>query len=32
MTALAEEAPRLQGPLDDGRLRIVAEGLREDAV
>ncbi|PTE19533.1 DUF159 family protein, partial [Cereibacter changlensis JA139] len=32
LTAPAEEALRLQRPLADGRLRIVAEGLREDAV
>jgi putative SOS response-associated peptidase YedK len=32
LTAPAEEALKLQRPLADGRLRIVAEGLREDAV
>ena len=32
LTAPAEEALRLQRPLADGQLRIVAEGLREDAV
>ncbi|MEH6773854.1 MAG: SOS response-associated peptidase family protein [Cereibacter changlensis] len=32
LTAPADEALRLQRPLADGRLRIVAEGLREDAV
>jgi putative SOS response-associated peptidase YedK len=31
LTAPADEALRLQRPLADGRLRIVAEGLREDA-
>lgn len=32
LTAPAEEALKLQRPLPDGMLKIVAEGVREDAV